>query len=142
MDRTGIKWVPGKAGRRFPRLHDVPLRPVLGYVPHDFLSFVSAAPKRSIVTAAYEHGKGIYIVCLENPEVSDAKKVLRIPPAMDNPSPQLMTRKLEPRDLQRIQHIRVPDEPHIQGRVVKSATRLKESHKVRNPAMEPTEVTS
>ena len=43
------------------------------------------------------------------------------------------------RNLRWIQYIRVPNEPHIQGKVMKSATWLEEGRKLRSPTMEPTE---
>ena len=45
---------------------------------------MSVVSKKRIVTAAYEHVKGIYSGCLENPEVSDSKNIFGIPSVMDN----------------------------------------------------------
>jgi hypothetical protein len=101
---------------------------------------MSAVSKKRVATAAYEHVEGIYGGCLEDPDVSDSKKIFGIPSATDGTTPQFMIRKKKPRNLRWIQHMRVPDEPHIQGRVMKSVTRLEESHKLRNSTMEPTEV--
>ena len=45
---------------------------------------------------------------------------------------------MEVHDSRGIQHVRVPDEPHVQGRVMEGAIRLEQNRQLRNPAMEPT----
>ena len=43
---------------------------------------MSAVPWQRVVTTAYEHVKGSYGSLLENLEVFDSKKILRIPSSM------------------------------------------------------------
>ena len=86
---------------------------------------------------AYEDVNRAYGKCLENLETFDSKKILRIVSAMTSTSPQPTVRTMEIHDPRRIQHVRVPDEPHVQGGAVESAIRLEKSRQVRNPAMEP-----
>ena len=74
------------------------------------------------MTTAYEHVNRVYSRRLENPEIFDSKNILGIPSAMDNVSPQPTAK--ETRDSRGIQHVRVPDEPHVQGRVMESPIRL------------------
>ena len=74
---------------------------------------------------AYEHVEGVYSEYLENPEVFDSKKILGVPSPMNNTT-QFMIGGADPRNLRWIQHIRMPYEPHVQGRVMKGATLLKQ----------------
>ena len=76
------------------------------------------------MTTAYEHVNRVYSRRLENPEIFDSKNILGIPSAMDNVSPQPTDGTMEARDSRGIQHVRVPDEPHVRGRVMESAIRL------------------
>jgi hypothetical protein len=99
VDRTGVGRVPGKARRHFSQLCDVSLRLVLRYVTHGFPGFMSAVSKKRVATAAYEHVEGIYGDCLEDPDVSDSKKIFGIPSATDGTTPQFMIRKKTPRNL-------------------------------------------
>ena len=94
------------------------------------------------MTTAYEHVNGTYGRRLENPEVSYSKNILGIPSVMDSVSPQPTVGTTETRDPRRIQHVRVPDEPYVQGRVMEGAVRLEQSRQLRNPAMEPTRLGS
>ena len=89
------------------------------------------------MTATYEHFNGIYGRCLENRKVLDSKKVLRISSATDKAAPQFTIGNAGPRNLRRIQHVRVPDEPHVQGGAMKRAIRLEQARQLRNPAVEP-----
>jgi len=78
------------------------------------------------MATAYEHIEGIYGVYPENPEVFNPKKILRVPSPMDNAT-QLTIESGEPRNLRWIQQMRMPDEPHVQGRVTKRAIRLEQN---------------
>ena len=70
---------------------------------------------------AYEHVNRTYRERLEDPEVFDSKKIFGVPSTMGNTSPQQTVETMEVRNSRWIQHIRMPDEPHIQGRVMESA---------------------
>ena len=76
------------------------------------------------MTTAYEHVNRVYGRRLENPEIFDSKNILGIPSVMDNVSPQPTAGTMETHDSRGIQHVRVPDEPHVQGRVMESPIRL------------------
>ena len=90
------------------------------------------------MTMAYEHVNRVYCRRLENPEISDSKKILRVPSTMDGTSLEPTIGMVEAHDSRGIQHIRVPDEPHVQGRVMESDIQQDQNRQFRNPAMEPT----
>ena len=97
---------------------------MLGHVPHHFLYFMSTIPGTRVASTAYEHANGIYGGRLENRKVLDPKEILRIPSAKDVMVPQFRIWSAEPSGpLRWIQHIRMPDEPYIQGRAIESAVR-------------------
>jgi len=65
------------------------------------------------MSRAYEHANGSYGECLENLEIFDPKEILRISSVVDNAILQYTIENAEPRNLRWVQHVRMPDEPHI-----------------------------
>ena len=81
---------------------DVVPWPVLGYVPHRLLRFVSVIPETRVVTMTYEHVNRAYSECLESPKVFDSNKVLGIPSVTDGTTAQFTIGKMEPGNSRRI----------------------------------------
>jgi len=79
------------------------------------------------MNGAYEHINGICSECLENLEVFDSKEILSVPSVAGDAIPQFTIENMEPLNLRWVQHVRMPDEPHIQGRIMEGATRLEQS---------------
>ena len=86
----------------------------------------------------YEHVNRVCGERLENPKVLNSNEILRIPSAVESTTPQITIGNVEPCNLRRIQHVSMPDEPHIQWRIMKDVVWLEKRRQLRNPAMEPT----
>ena len=99
---------------------------------------MSTVPIIQVKTLTYKHVNRIYGGRPEYPEISDSKKILCVPSTMDGTSLEPTIGMVEAHDSRGIQHIRVPDEPHVQGRVMESDIRQDQNRQFRNPAMEPT----